>query len=362
VSFSIRLRTLDLALRDPFLIARSSHGEGHRITTVVAELRDDADGPHGPVGLGEGYPDPYYGDTPATMAAVAPRLLAAIEPVAAALRGGPAEARAALEAAASLMGASLAHHGAAKCAIDIALHDLVGKRLGVSLPDLLEMPADRPPTDFTLGIDEPAVVAERARRAADFPALKIKVGGPSDLATLEAVRAVYSGPIRVDANTGWTLEGATALLPMLERLGVVLIEQPFPARRLDLLRELQARSPLPIVADESAVTIDDLDALAGVVAGVNVKLAKVGGVGPAKRMLERARALGFRTFLGCMEETSIVIAASAAVSPLADWVDLDGCLLLADDPVTGLELGPDKVWRLPREPGLGLALLPEHRP
>jgi L-alanine-DL-glutamate epimerase-like enolase superfamily enzyme len=224
------------------------------------------------------------------------------------------------------------------------------------------MPSARPPTDFTLGIDEPAVVAERARRAADFPALKIKVGGPSDIATLEAVRSVYGGPIRVDANTGWTLEGATALLPVLERLGVVLIEQPFPARRLDLLRELQARSPLPLVADESAVTIEDLDALVGVVDGVNVKLAKVGGVGPAKRMLTRARELGFRTFLGCMEETSIVIAASAAVSPLAEWVDLDGCLLLADDPVTGLEIGSDKVWRLPSRPGLGLELRADSRP
>lgn len=362
MTFSIRFRTLELALRDPFVIARASHGEGRRITTVVAELGDDADGPDGPVGLGEGYPDAYYGDTPETMAAVAPLLLAAIEPVADALRGGLDEARVALATAADLMSDELAHHGAAKCAIDVALHDLVGKRLGVSVREVLEMPAERPPTDFTLGIDTPDVVAERARRAADFPALKIKVGGPADIATLEAVRNVYAGPIRVDANTGWTLEGATALLPVLERMGVVLIEQPFPARRLDLLRELQARSPLPIVADESAVTIEDLDALSGVVAGVNVKLAKVGGVGPARRMLARAREMGFRTFLGCMEETSIVIAASAAVSPLADWVDLDGCLLLADDPVSGLELGPDKVWRLPGRPGLGLELRADARP
>jgi L-Ala-D/L-Glu epimerase len=362
VTLSLRLRTLELPLRDPFVIARSSHGEGRSITTVVAELRDAADGPDGPVGLGEGYPDPYYGDTPETMAAVAPRLLQAIEPVAPHLRGGLDEARAALVEAGDRMAADLAHHGAAKCAIDIALHDLVGKRLGVPLRELLGMPAELPPTDFTLGLDEPGVVAERARRAADFPALKIKVGGPDDIATLEAVRSVYTGPIRVDANTGWTLEEAIGLLPVLERLGVVLIEQPFPARRLDLLRALQERSALPIVADESAVVIEDLDALVGAVAGVNVKLAKVGGVGPAKRMLERARALGFRTFLGCMEETSIVIAASAAVSPLAEWVDLDGCLLLADDPVTGLELGPDKRWRLPDRPGLGLALSPAARP
>jgi L-alanine-DL-glutamate epimerase-like enolase superfamily enzyme len=362
VTLSLRLRTLELPLRDPFVIARATHGEGRRITTVVAALRDEADGPDGPVGLGEGYPDAYYGDTPATMGAVAPLLLEALASIEADLHGSLEDVRAALEDADGLMTAAIGHHGATKCAIDIALHDLVGKRLGISVRELLEMPAERPPTDFTLGIDEPGVVAERARRAADFPALKIKVGGPSDLATLEAVRGVYAGPIRVDANTGWTLEGATALLPTLERLGVVLIEQPFPARRLDLLRALQARSPLPIVADESAVTMEDLDALVGVVEGVNVKLAKVGGVGPAKRMLARANDMGFRTFLGCMEETSIVIAASAAVSPLADWVDLDGCLLLADDPVSGLEIGPDKVWRLTAKAGLGLELRADARP
>ena len=278
------------------------------------------------------------------------------------LRGSVDDVRAALEDAEGLMSAAIGHHGAIKCAIDIALHDLAGKRLGLPVRELIALPGTIPPTDFTLGIDTPVVVAERARRAAGFPALKIKVGGPSDIETLEAVRGVFAGPIRVDANTGWTPEVALALLPDLERLGVELIEQPFPARRLDQLRALQERSPLPIVADESAVTIEDLDALVGVVAGVNVKLAKCGGLGPARRMLERARALGFRTFLGCMEETSIGIAASAAVSPLAEWVDLDGCLLLADDPVTGLEIGPDKRWRLSDRPGLGLQLRADSRP
>ena len=355
MTLSVRLETLRLPLRDPFVIARASHGEGRRVTTVIAELRDEADDPAGPVGLGEGYPDSYYGETPATMTAVAPLLLEALAPLADGLRGPLPEARAALDAAGGLMAAAIGHHGAAKCAIDIALHDLAGKRLGLPVRELLDLPGEIPPTDFTLGIDVPAVVAQRARRAADFPALKIKLGGPADVETLEAVRAVFAGPIRVDANTGWTPEGALALLPDLERLGVELIEQPFPARRLDQLRELQRRSALPLVADESAVTIEDLDALVGVVAGVNVKLAKCGGIGPARRMLEHARALGFRTFLGCMEETSIGIAASAAVAPLADWVDLDGCLLLADDPVDGLELGPDKRWRLSAAPGLGLS-------
>ena len=344
MGLSLSHEVLRLALRDPFVIARSDHGGGREVTTTIVELRDDR--APGLVGLGEGYPDTYYGETTETLAAVWPLLLEAI--------GQPELTPDGLAGTAEAMNAAIAHHGAAKCALDIALHDLAAKVAGLPLHAFLGLGRELPPTDFTIGIDTPEVVAGRATRAARFPALKIKVGGPADLATLEAVRAVFGGPIRVDANTGWSLDDAVALLPHLERLGVELIEQPFAARRLDQLRWLQERSSLPIVADESAVTIDDLDALVGVVAGVNIKLAKCGGVGPAMRMLERARELGFRTFLGCMEETSVGIAASAAVASLADWVDLDGNLLLAADPFAGLELGPDCRWQLPERAGLGL--------
>jgi L-Ala-D/L-Glu epimerase len=348
VGLSVRHEVLRLPLRDPFLIARSDHGGGHEVTTVVVELRDDR--LPDLVGLGEGYPDAYYGETPETMTAVMPLLVEAI--------AEPALTADGLSAASMAMDARIRGHGASKCAIDIALHDLIGKVTGQPVHQLLGLPADIQPTDFTLGLDEPDVVAARARRASAFPALKIKVGGPSDLETLRAVRSVYDGPIRVDANTGWTPDVAVDLLPEMERLGVELIEQPFPARRFDQLRWLQERSRLPIVADESAVAIEDLDALVGVVAGVNVKLAKCGGPGPARSMLTRARELGFRTFLGCMEETSVGIAASAAVASLADWVDLDGSLLLADEPFEGLDLGPDHRWILTDLPGLGISRKP----
>jgi len=345
-----------IAFRDPFRIARTTDPDDvGGMTSLIVEL--DSDLAAGLVAFGEGYPDDYYGETEATMIAVLPRLLAAVASLEERLVGPATEveaARAALVEAAAAMDASIRHHGAAKCALDIALHDLVGKRFGMPVHELLGLSSDVPPTDFTIGIDAPAVVAERAARAAHFPALKIKLGGPQDLETLAAVRAVYEGPIRVDANTGWTLDGGRRLLPELVRYGVELIEQPFPARALADLAALQAVSPLPIVADESAVTINDLDDLVGVVAGVNVKLAKCGGVGPAARMLARARELGFRTFLGCMEETSVGIAASAAVASLAEWVDLDGNLLLAADPFAGLELGEDCRWRLSDQPGLGV--------
>ena len=335
---------LHLPLRDPLRIARAEHGMGASITTIVVELSDDRF--PGLVGLGEGYPDRFYGETPETMAAVFPLLLEALGEVGASEAG--------LVAADHAMERAIRGHGGARCALDIALHDLIGKVVGQPVYELRGLSAVIPPTDFTVGIDEPAIVGQRAAKAAHFPALKIKLGGPQDLETLEAVRAVFTGPIRVDANTGWEPEEAVALIPELVRLGVELIEQPFPARRLDQLQWLQERSVLPIVADESCVLPEDLEGLVGVVAGVNVKLAKCGGIGPAKRMLERARQLGFSTFLGCMAETSVGIAGSAAVASLVDWVDLDGPLLLADDPFQGLELGSDFRWILPTGPGLGL--------
>jgi len=344
VGLTVSAEVLRLTLRDPFRIARSDHDAGNAVTTIVVELRDDRH--PGVVGIGEGYPDRFYGETAATIEAVLPFLVDAV--------GEPELSAQGLVRAGEDLRWAIAHNGGAKCALDIALHDLAGKVAGVPVHRLIGLSDEIPPTDFTIGIDEPALVAERAARAARFPALKIKVGGDNDLETLRAVRGVYDGPIRVDANTGWTLEGAIGLLPALVDLGVELVEQPFPARRLDDLRRLQEVSSLPIVADESAVTIDDLEGLVGVVAGVNVKLAKCGGVGPAARMLARARELGFRTFLGCMEETSVGIGASAAVASLADWVDLDGNLLLADDPFEGLELGPDCRWLLAGRPGLGL--------
>jgi L-alanine-DL-glutamate epimerase-like enolase superfamily enzyme len=348
VGLTLRHEVLHLELRDPFVIARSEGKAGRTVTTVIVGLRDDRY--PDVVGLGEGFPDAFYGETPETMATVMPLLIEAIGEFEPSIAG--------LAAAGERMAGRIAHHGAARCAIDIALHDLTGRITGEPIHRLMGLSPTIPPTDFTIGLDEPAVVAERARRAAGFPALKIKVGGAHDLDTLRAVRDVYGGPIRIDANTGWRLDDAVALLPDLERLGVELIEQPFPARRLDQLRFLHERSSITIVADESAVIADDLDALIGVVSGVNVKLAKCGGIGPARRMLSRAKELGFRTFLGCMEETSLGIAASAIVGSLADWVDLDGCLLLAEDPFEGLELGLDRRWRVAEAPGLGI----ERRP
>ncbi len=346
MTFQLQSETLHLPYRDPFKIARSEDSLASQ--TVLTYLRqEDSEG------LGECFPVPYYGETVATTEAVLPRLVASLDELGPLPADRPA-VLAWLERSSVLMSDVLGNHGGAKGGIDMALHDLAGKFLGLPVWQLLGTSDQLPPTDYSLGIDDPASVAERARRVSHFPALKIKLGGPSDVETLEAVRAVYSGPLRVDANTGWQPEQAAALIPELARLGVELVEQPFKARMLPELRWLRERSSLPIMADESAVFETDLPMLAGVVDGVVVKLAKCGGIGPALRMIRRARALGMKVMLGCMVESSVGVAAAAMVASEVDWLDLDGSLLLAHDPFGGLELGHDCRWQLTETAGLGV--------
>ena len=346
MAFTLETEVLHLPFRDPFKIARSEDSEASQ--TVLTFLARD-----GASGLGECFPVPYYGETVETTEVVLPRLVNALDE----LGSLPTDGAAVLiwlEHAAALMADVLGNHGGAKMGLDTALHDMAAKALGVPIWQLIGTSDQLPPTDYSLGLDDPATVAQRAQRVAHFPALKIKVGGPSDIETLEAVRAVFSGPLRVDANTGWEPEQAAALIPELDRLGVELVEQPFKARMLPQLRWLRERSSLPIMADESAVFVEDLPMLEGVVDGVVVKLAKCGGIGPALRQIRLARELGLKVMLGCMVESSVGVAAAAMVASEVDWLDLDGNLLIAEDPFGGLELGADCRWQLSSEPGLGV--------
>ena len=228
---------------------------------------------------------------------------------------------------------------AGKAALDAALHDWIGHRLGVPLWRLLGLSPDAPPTSYTIGIDSLEGTRDRARRASEFRALKIKVGGAEDLERLEAVREESHAPLRVDANEGWTLESARELMPELIRLGVEFVEQPFPAADLDsfhALRELHPR--LPVVVDEGCQDLRDVAPAAAYADGINVKLAKSGGVREAVRMIHAARALGLRVMLGCMVESQLGVAPAVAIASLADWADLDGHLLLAEQPFAGLRL------------------------
>jgi L-Ala-D/L-Glu epimerase / N-acetyl-D-glutamate racemase len=233
---------------------------------------------------------------------------------------------------------------AGRAALDAALHDWIGRRLGVPVWRLLGLTRAAPVTSYTLGIDTLEGTRDRARRAAGFEALKVKVGGADDLARLEAIRAESDAVLRVDANEGWTLEQARELVPALVELGVELIEQPFPRDDLDSFRALRELSPLPpVIVDEGCQNLRDVAPAAGYADGINIKLAKSGGLREAVRMVHAARALGLRVMIGCMVESQLGVAPAAQIASLADWVDLDGHLLLADEPFRGLQFEDGRV-------------------
>ena len=244
---------------------------------------------------------------------------------------------------------------AARAALDIALHDWTGKRLGIPVYRLLGLdPKDAPITTFSIGIDTPEITRQKVREAAEYPVLKVKVGLETDEPTIEAVRSVTGKPLRVDANEGWKdKETAIRKLEWLAGRGVELIEQPMPAAMLEDQAWLKARSPLPIFADESCLRAADIPKIAPAYHGVNVKVDKAGGLREALRMIHVARACGLKILLGCMVSSSVSTTAAASLSPLVDFADLDGHLLVSDDPWEGVLVREGRLL-LPDRPGLGL--------
>ncbi len=245
----------------------------------------------------------------------------------------------------------------ARCAVDLALHDRLGRQRGLPLWRLLDLPAPRVlPTSFTIAIAEPYEMARLAAEASAYPILKIKLGADDDLARLAAVRAARpDAELRVDANAGWSPAEAVAQIRRLEPLGLALVEQPTPKDDLAGMGYVQAHTNLPVVADESVRTLADVDALARAgVAAINLKLQKVGGLGPGLVMLRRARELGLRVMLGCMIETSLGVTAMAHLAGLADWLDLDAPLLIADDPFAGVTYDAQGGVHVPEGAGVGV--------
>ena len=244
---------------------------------------------------------------------------------------------------------------AGKSAIDIALMDWVGQKIGVPIYALFGLdPADTPLTTFSIGIDTPDITREKTREAADYPILKVKVGLATDEATIEAVRSVTDKKLRVDANEGWTdKEEAVRKINWLEKHGVEFIEQPMPAEMIEETRWVRSRVHIPIIADEACQRVSDIPKLKDAFDGVNIKLDKAGGLLEAKRMIDLAKSLGMRTMLGCMVSSSVTVTAAAQLSPLVDYADLDGNLLIANDPFYGVRVQKGKLI-LPEGPGLGL--------
>ena len=247
---------------------------------------------------------------------------------------------------------------AGKAAIDIALLDWVGQKLGIPLYTLFGLdPQDAPLTTFSIGIDTPEITRQKTREAESYPVLKVKVGLATDEPTIEAVRSVTRKPLRVDANEGWTSkEEAVRKINWLETQGVEMIEQPLAAERIEDTRWIRSRVHIPIIADEACQRASDIPKLRDAYDGVNVKLDKSGGVLEAYRMIEIAHSMGMRTMLGCMISSSVSVTAAAHLSPLVNYADLDGNLLIANDPFHGVTVDKGKLI-LPKGAGLGLTAL-----
>jgi L-alanine-DL-glutamate epimerase-like enolase superfamily enzyme len=324
-----------LRLAETFVIARDAHDWED---VVQIEIRH---GEH--VGRGEAAPIDRYGETTDSA-------LAFIESHAALLGSDPF----ALEEIGARLGEQ---HGeqAAKAAFDGALHDLQGKLLGVPVWRLLGVPRVGPPTSWTIWLGDPDDMARRTEKVAGrFKRLKLKLGGGDglDVERVRAVRGRTDLPLQVDVNEWWSLDEALNAIPQLVELGVAYVEQPLPAADPGA-EALKAKSPIPIYVDEDCHTLADVARCAEIAHGINIKLAKSGGIREAIRMAHAARALGLGVMLGCMVESGIGIAAGCVVAPLCDHVDLDGNLLLAEDPCPGVTL-TDGVQVPSEEPGLGV--------
>jgi L-alanine-DL-glutamate epimerase-like enolase superfamily enzyme len=247
-------------------------------------------------------------------------------------------------------------NASARAAISAALYDLMGKRLGLPVYTLLGIdPSHTPISSFTIGIDEPDVVRRKVEEATEYPVLKIKVGTERDEEILSIIREVApDAKIYVDANTVWYPKQAVERIEQLKDFDLDFVEQPVAAHDIDGMRFVRERSPLPIIADESCKTSHDIPRLVGAVDGINIKLAKCGGISEALRMIHTARAHNMQVMLGCMVESSLGISAAAHLAPLVDYADLDGAALLAEDPFTGFSIPGGRI-QLGADPGLGVA-------
>jgi L-alanine-DL-glutamate epimerase-like enolase superfamily enzyme len=331
---TVRVR---LNLRHTFRIARSADDFRESLIVRLAHAGDE--------GIGEAAPIARYGQTVDT----AGRVLASLDGDA---LGSPAR----IERIISEAGARFGAERAALASLDMALHDLLGKRLGAPLYEILGLdPGETPVTSYTIGIDSPAILRKKIEDAADYPVLKIKMGLDNDYEIMETIRGLTDRPVRVDANEGWTEEEALEKIRWLEGQRVELIEQPLPADRLEECRRLSGRVSIPLFADESVHTADDIPRLVGAFHGINIKLTKCGGIREAIRMIHTARACNMQVMLGCTIESSIGITAAAQISPLVDFADLDGNVLITNDPAAGVKTSGGKLV-LPDGPGLGVTL------
>jgi L-alanine-DL-glutamate epimerase-like enolase superfamily enzyme len=333
----VEARIVRLHLAETFVISRDA--TDYADVVQVAVTHRDA------TGYGEGAPVDRYDESPKSAKAF-------IEEHGSLLGDDPFALEEIGERLATIPGQQ-----AAKAALDAALHDLQGKALGMPAARLAGLPRSGPPTSWTVWLGDPDEMARRAETASrSYRRLKLKLGGGDglDIERVQAVRGVTDLPLQVDVNEAWSFEEALDALPRLDELGVAYCEQPLRAGD-EQGRELRGRSPVPIFVDEDCHVLADVARCAEIAHGINIKLAKSGGIREAIRMVHAARALRLGVMLGCMLESGLGIAAACCVAPLCDHVDLDGNLLLREDPCPGVEL-VDGVQVPAGSPGLGVSV------
>jgi L-alanine-DL-glutamate epimerase-like enolase superfamily enzyme len=332
----IRARTYDLELEVPFAISR---GTTSVHTICVAEISHQ-----GLTGYGEASPSRYYGDN-------REKALAAMTGAGRMLGDDPF----ALEVISRRLRENFPESPSGRAAVEMALYDLVGKMVGLPVYRWLGLAgAPLPKTSLTVGVTDVEVARRRLDFLKGFPILKAKVGFGDEMALLSLLRDHTEAVLRVDANEGWSVEEAIDKVSLMSReFAVEIFEQPLPKGDLDGYRRLRQSTSATIIVDESAARAEDLPRWSGLVDGVNVKIMKCGGLGEAMRMIWTARALGLSIMLGCMVESSLAITAAAHIAGLVDYCDLDGNLLVSNDPFRGVEAW-NGILRLPEAPGLGV--------
>ena len=341
----LRFFPYELKLRHVFTVATYS-----RSTTPDVQVEIEYDGI---IGYGEASMPPYLQKELGTLESVT----AFLKQVQAKIGDFPDPFR--LEEILAYVDGLSEGNAAAKAAVDIALHDLVGKLLGAPWFRIWGLDKDKAPsTTYTIGIDTPQVVRQKTEECVDrFNILKVKLGGGNDRQMIETIRSVTALPIAVDANQGWTdRRQALDEIFWLKEQGIVMVEQPMSKERLDDIAWITQHSPLPVFADESIQRLPDVLKVKGAFSGINIKLMKCAGMREAWKMLTLARALDMKVMLGCMTETSCAISAAAQLSPVVDFADLDGSLLIANDRFRGMTVVDGKIT-LPDRPGIGVELL-----
>ncbi len=326
----------DLQLRHTFTLANSS-----RKNTPDMLTRIEYDGE---VGYGEASMPPYLGESVES----ATKFLSMVD---LSSFTDPFQMEEILQYVDSLMPGNTA----AKASVDIALHDLVGKIMKQPWYKIWGFnPANTPNTSFTIGIDTPEVVRQKVAEAAPYKILKVKLGHGTDKEMIETIRSITNVPLCVDVNQGWT-DRIKALedIHWLKENGVVFVEQPMPKTAIDDMAWLTQNSPLPTIADEALQRLPDVIKAHGVYSGINIKLMKCGGMREAHQMLTLARSLDMKVMIGCMTETSCAVSAAAQLAPKADWADLDGNLLISNNPYSGMQIVDGKVTLID-EPGIGI--------